>query len=190
MSVFDSGSFQREQRSSSPWAFQFHPDSLHRLKCTLLFFSHALGKMIENHSGCIEWAEVSFRETAVWEVLVFPQVFRGFPSPLSAVNQHHRTADGRLCLAGAHILGAYRCPQRWGCQGRMPSKSAGEHYISHYLRTIGHFLLAAGQRGWSGAAKPQEGSTDCRRGWRLKGGELHEVDELLGRWFQSGCKLN
>ena len=65
----------------------------------------------------------------------------------------------------------------------------GEHYISHYLRTIGHFLLAAGQRGWSGAAKLQEGSTDCRRGLASEGGELYEVDELLCRWFQSGCKL-
>lgn len=137
--------------------------------------SHMLRKMIENLSGCIEWAEVSFRETVVWEVLVFPQVFRGFPPSLSAVNQHHRTADGRLCLAGAHILGAYCCPQRWGCQGRMPSKSAGEHYISHYLRTIGHFLLAAGQRGWSGAAKLQEGSRDCRRLWRLKGGNCTKL---------------
>lgn len=136
------------------------------------FFYMCFEKMIENLPGCIEWAEVSFRETAVWEVLVFPQVSRGFPSHLSAVNQHHRTADGRLCLAGAHILGAYCCPQQWGCQGRMPSKSAGEHYISHYLRTIGHFLLAAGQRGWSEAAKLQEGSTDCKRGWRLKGGNV------------------
>lgn len=75
-------------------------------------FSHALQKMIANLPGCVEWAEVSFRETVVREVLVFPQVFGGFPSPLCAVNQHHRTADGRLCLAGAHILGAYRCPQR------------------------------------------------------------------------------
>lgn len=65
-------------------------------------------------------------------------------------------ADGRLCLAGIRVFGAYCCPQRWVCQGRMPSKSAGEHYISHYLRTIGHFLLAAGQRGWSLAAKLME----------------------------------
>ena len=74
-------------------------------------FLHVLWKMIENLPGCTEWVEVSFCETAVWEVLVFPQeVSRGFPSPLTAVNQHHRAADGRLCLAGAHILGAYCCP--------------------------------------------------------------------------------
>lgn len=52
---------------------------------------------------------------------------------LSAVNQHRRTADGRLCLAGAHILGAYCCPQRWGCQGRMLPRVQGNiifHIIS------------------------------------------------------------
>lgn len=52
---------------------------------------------------------------------------------LSAVNQHHHTADGRLCLAGAHILGAYCCPQRWGCQGRMLPRVQGNiifHIIS------------------------------------------------------------
>lgn len=60
-------------------------------------------------------------------------------------------------------------PTAMRLSGQNASKSAGEHYISHYLRTIGHFLLAVGQRGWSGAAKLQEGSTDCRRSWRLKG---------------------
>lgn len=107
-------------------------------------------------------------------------------SPLHffTVNKHC-TADGHLCLAVACSLGTYRCPQRWGCQGKGASKSAGEHYISHYLRTIGHFLLAAGLRCWSGAAKLQEGSTDYKRG-----GSLCEVDELLGRWFQNGCKLS
>lgn len=45
--------------------------------------SHVLHKMIENLTGCIEWVEVSVCETAVREVLVFPQIFRGFPSPLS-----------------------------------------------------------------------------------------------------------
>lgn len=67
--------------------------------------------MIENLPGCAEWVEVSFCETAVREVLVFPQVSGGFPSHLSAVNQHHRSTDGRLCLAGALTLGAYCCPQ-------------------------------------------------------------------------------
>lgn len=33
------------------------------------------------------------------------------------------------------------------CRGGMLPRVQGEHYISHYLRTIGHFLLAAGQRG-------------------------------------------
>ena len=89
-----------------------------------------------------------------------------------------------------------RCSYTWRLQlptamrlsGQNASKSAGEHYISHYLRTIGHFLLAAGQRGWVGAAKLQEESMGLRRGWRLKG-KLYEVDELLGRWFQSGCEV-
>ncbi len=52
------------QRFSFTFAFCIASNALRGV------FSHVLQKMIENLPGCIEWAEVSFRETAVWEVLV------------------------------------------------------------------------------------------------------------------------
>lgn len=94
-----------------------------RFSFSLRFTSHA-------HSFVLSWDDRKISQVALrgqrwafvkrlWAGLVFPQIFRGLPSPLSAVKRYHYAADGRLCLAAACILGAYCCPQRWGCQGRM-----------------------------------------------------------------------
>lgn len=48
--------------------------------------------------------------------------------------------DG-VCLWQVRFLGAPRSLRRWGFfVDRALSKRAGEHYIAHYLRTIGHIL--------------------------------------------------
>lgn len=144
-------SFQRERWRNFPSLLRFHLSI-----CTASHARRGAFHMhLENTTSPLvlsrrRWAFVS----RLWERFSFSLG----DSPLSSrcCKPASLYADGRLCLAGIRVFGAYCCPQRWVCQGRMPSKSAGEHYISHYLRTIGHFLLAAGQRGWSLAAKLME----------------------------------
>ena len=153
------------------------------------FLSHVFRKMIENQSGCAEWAEVSFRDTALWEVLVFPQVFGGFPSPPSLRCKPASPHRWWTSLFG-------RCSYIWRLLLPTAARLSGQNAFQECRGTL-YFTLSQNNRSFPARCGPERLIGACQapgREHRLqerlasKGGELYEVDELLGRWFQSGCK--
>lgn len=139
--------------------------------------SHVLWKMIENLSGCSEWAEVSFRGTAVWEVLVFPQVFRGFPLSLGC-------KPASLHRWWTSLFG--RCSYTWRLLLPTAMRLSGQNAFQECRGTL-YFTLSQNNRSFPARCRPERLIRGCQapgREQRLQerlasnGGELYKIDEL------------
>lgn len=91
-----------------------------------------------------------------------------------------------------------RCSYTWHLLLPIAMRLSGQNAFQESRGTL-YFTLSRNNRSFPACCKPERLIRGCQtpgREHRLqerlasKGGELYEVDGLLGRWFQSGCNLN
>lgn len=183
------GSFQREQRRGSPSLFYFHPHFLYCLKCTLRCFITCASKDDRKSLRLYPVGGGEFSWNGCVRGACFPTSLQGIPLfslCCKPASPHHWWTS---------LFG--RCSYTWRLLLPTAMRLSGQAFQE--CRGTLYFTLSQNNRSFPARCRPERLIRGCQapeREQRLqerlasKGGELYEIDELLGRWFQSGCELN